>query len=452
MKTRTLLVWLAGLWAVAVNAQDYSCKNDLEGLVKSVKAKQYAPAAPLVEGMLQNCPKYDVKLYTLGETVLTYRLETSRDKVLEEASIKNLLDFYDAWEKNFPGTGGVQKKALFLTDKGLEKEDEVFKLLDAAFTAKKTSFTNYNALELYYNLYLARYTKGDKGITQEQFVAKFGDMVGQAALAKAQVQQKKQELLAKKETQPLDDEETAFLKEAPVTTGAFEAVSDNIILQSAKHAGCQNLEAYYNGLFDKNKADNVWLSGLVAVMSKACKPTPVLHKGAVALDKLSPSLETALLLGDLSRLYGTPQDAVAYYEKAAGFEADSAGRAKVYITIANALRNSDRAAAKSYLLKAAAFNPKDGTPYIQLAEMYTAASGCTLTDFEKKALYWLAIETVKKATVANPNHKPTVEAMVKRYEDKMPVKEDLKAAKKSKGDTITYGCWINETVIVPKVK
>ncbi len=64
------------------------------------------------------------------------------------------------------------KKALLLKEKGLAKDDVVFTLLDGAFATHKTSFTDYNVLELYFNLYLDRYKTGEKNITQDDFIAK----------------------------------------------------------------------------------------------------------------------------------------------------------------------------------------------------------------------------------------------------------------------------------------
>lgn len=452
MKTRAFLVMVAGCFALAVNAQEFKCEDNFKALGASVKSKDYATATTLLAGLRKSCPRYDLNQYMLGETVLKYNMETARTEADITANTADLLAFYDEWEKSFPAKGGVQKKALLLKEKGLAKDDEVFKLLDGAFTANKTSFTSYDALELYYNLFLARYKAGDKGITQDEFIQKFGDMAGQAAYAKSQLRQYRQQLLIKKETEPLDEKELEFLKYASQNIGAFEAVNDNMIIQSANLVDCVKLEAYYAGLYEKKQGDKSWLLGMVTVLSGAkCNNSATLYKGAEELYKTEPSLTAAMLLGNLT-LRKDAKQAAAYFEKALALEADSVGKSKIYLTLANTLRNTDKAATKNYLLKAAAYNPKDGGPYIQLAEMYAAAQGCQFTGFEKKALNWLAIDTAKKAEAVEPKFKPTVAKLVERYEKNVPGKDDLKAAKKAKGDVIAFGCWINETVTVPKVK
>jgi hypothetical protein len=455
MKIQGLIVLIAGVMSVSANAQDFKCKDNFKALEVSVKAKEYTMATSTLKGMLENCPKYDAKLYTLGETVAVYNLETSRTEADTKTLSDNLIALYDGWEKNFPGTGGVQKKALFLHEKQLATDDEVLKMLDAAFTARKASFTDYNSLELYYNLYLAQYVAGKKGITEDQFVQKFGDMVGQTVAAKSQWQDNRAALLTKKQTQALTDDETQYLADAPLNISALEAVSENMVNQSLKHAGCTKLDAYYTALYEKNKDNTAWLSGMVTVLSTAkCNNSATLYTGAEALYAQKPDAYTALLLGNLTLKKNNVKQAATYFEKAAGFEADSLKKSEVYLTVANTYMSIDKAAAKANAIKAAAYNPKNGKPYLMLAEMYAAAPSqkdCALNDFDKKAIYWLVIETTKKAQVADPKYKPTVEGLLKRYNGKTPTKQDAKAVGKRKGDAIALGCWINETVTVPKL-
>jgi len=455
MKIKALLVLIAGFVVLCGQAQEFKCEDNYKALVQSVKAKAYADAAPILAGLRKSCPRYDVKLYVLGETVLKYQMETTRPEKEKKAFTDDLFALYNEQEKNFPGSGGVPKKVLLLHEKKLLTDDEAFKMLDGAFASHSTSFTDYNALELYFNLYLAQYAKGDKGITQDQFIQKFSDIAGQAAYAKAQAEEKRAALIKKQETETLEDDEKQFLADAPLTISAFTAVSDNMVKQSSKYFTCDKLEAFYSAQYDKKKADNAWLTGMVTVLSNTkCTSSPTLYNGAKELYAQKPAKELAMLLGNLSLRKINKSEALGYFEKAAGFAADSLEKADVYLTLATTMRNGDKAAAKNYALKAAQLNPKSGKPYLQLAEMYVSAASdknCPMDDFEKKALYWLAMETVKKAEVAEPKYKPTVAGLLKRYQPLAPTKADAKAAKKSKGDVVTFGCWINETVTVPKL-
>lgn len=453
MKTKALLVMIAGIMAMAVNAQEFKCDDNFKELENKVKAKDYSAALPVLDGLRKSCPRYSQKMYVLGNEVLAYFMETARTEEEIKANVENLVAFYDEWEKNYPATGGVQKKALLVYDKKIEQDAEVFKMLNSAFEVNSASFNDYAALQLYYNLFLARYKEGDKGITQERFIQKFADMAGQATNAKIQVTKKRQELLAKKEKQELEPDEKQFLKEAPITIDAFDAVSDNIIKQSLSFFSCDKLEEYYSPKYEKNSKDLAWTRGMVTVLSASkCYSSPTLLEGAKSLFAVEPTVGGAMLLGNLTRK--DVKESVGYYEKAAGFETDSVAKSRIFVAIASQFRNFDKAKTKEYLLQALEYNPKDGSIYLQLGELYASVSAgeCGLSDFDKKAIYWLVISTVEKAEAADAKYKPSVAHLLKDYEPMLPTKSDLKAAKKSKGDTITFGCWINETVTVPKVK
>jgi len=454
MKTKALLVLIAGVAALAAHAQEFKCEDNYKALQQSVKVKAYGDAAPVLAGLRKNCPKYNVSLYTTGEKVLKYQ-EAKAEAKDKKAYLDDIFALYNEQEKYFPGSGAVPKKVMLLHDKKLLTDDDALKMLDGAFATHKGSFTDYNALERYFNLYLAQYAKGDKGITQEEFIQKFSTMAGQAAYAKNQAEEKRAALLKKQETTMLEDEEKQFLADAPITISAFDAVTDNMVKQSAKYFNCDKLEAFYAAQYDKNKADTSWLAGMVTVLSASkCNTSATLYAGAKELFAQKPSKEGALVLGNLSLKKTNKVEAVSYFEKAAGFAADSLQKADIYFTLASTMRNGDKAASKNYVLKAAALNPKSGKPYLQLAEMYVSAASdknCPMDDFDKKAVYWLAIETVKKAEQAEPKYKTTVAGLLKRYEAKVPTKADVKAAGKRKGDVIAFGCWINESVTVPKL-
>ena len=76
------------------------------------------------------------------------------------------------------------------------------------------------------------------------------------------------------------------------------------------------------------------------------------------------------------------------------------------------------------------------------------AETCGKNDFEKKAVYYLAIETVKKASIAEPRLKPTSDQMAVEYAKKTITTDEIAKAKMN-GKSITFGCWINETITFP---
>ena len=104
---------------------------------------------------------------------------------------------------------------------------------------------------------------------------------------------------------------------------------------------------------------------------------------------------------------------------------------------------------KEYLQKALLADPTMGKAYLFLAQLYSnGAKDCGATDFEKKAVYYLAIETAQKATLTDPRLKPTVEKLTSNFTQNSLSSSDISKAKMN-GKTHTIGCWINETVTFP---
>ena len=90
-----------------------------------------------------------------------------------------------------------------------------------------------------------------------------------------------------------------------------------------------------------------------------------------------------------------------------------------------------------------------GKAYLFLAQLYSnSANDCGKTDFEKKTVYYLAIQTAQKAGVVEPRLKPTADKAAKDYEAKSPTAVEISKAKMN-GKLVTIGCWINETITFP---
>ena len=87
--------------------------------------------------------------------------------------------------------------------------------------------------------------------------------------------------------------------------------------------------------------------------------------------------------------------------------------------------------------------------YIFLAQIYAnGAKDCGKTDFERKAIGYLAVETVKKAGLAEPHLKPTSDKMAKDFAAQSLTAAEISGAKMN-GKSLTIGCWINETITFP---
>ena len=450
---KTLWVLIMGVAALTASAQSVSkCEESFKAFEDKYRLNAYEDAFKLMPELRKKCPKFSGKLYVYGEGVLKYRIEVSRTPEDKQKNIDELITLYGEQDIHFPGTGGEVKKIMLQHDHKLLKDDEAYAALDAAFNKNRQAFTDYTALQTYFMLFRDRYSAG-KGITGEQFIKKYSDISGQVAFAQDQIHEQQAAILKKQETEMITDEERQFLQDAEPTLRGLDAVADNIRILASKEFTCEQMEVFYDKGFEENKTNAPWLSGMVSVMfGNKCYGSNVLYNGAKALHNLKPTTETAYQLGVLSMRKGDSKGGMGYFDQAASLEAVPAKKAELYYEMATMFRSKDKAEAKKYALKAIELDPKSGQAYLLLAGMYAnPGNECDMTDFERKALYWLAEDTARKAEAAEPKYKATVAKLVEGYNKNKPGKDLAKAAGRKEGDTITYGCWINETVTVPNL-
>jgi hypothetical protein len=60
----------------------------------------------------------------------------------------------------------------------------------------------------------------------------------------------------------------------------------------------------------------------------------------------------------------------------------------------------------------------------------------------------LAIQTLRKANLADPKLQPTADKMVANYASQSLTQDEINKAKMN-GKSLNIGCWINETVTFP---
>ena len=115
----------------------------------------------------------------------------------------------------------------------------------------------------------------------------------------------------------------------------------------------------------------------------------------------------------------------------------------------NTLYSDDMVKSKEYLLKAITLDPQLGKAYLLLAQLYTySVENCATSDFEKKAIYYLAIETLNKAAIAEPKLKTAADKMITDFKDKSLTTADI-SKEKMNGKAFSIKCWINETITFP---
>ena len=92
-----------------------------------------------------------------------------------------------------------------------------------------------------------------------------------------------------------------------------------------------------------------------------------------------------------------------------------------------------------------------GKAYMLISSMYaSSANSCGNSQFEKRAVYWLAAKIARRAASVDSGVKKTALKMATSYEATAPSKTDI-FTEGNAGQTIRFSCWINDSVTVPQL-
>ena len=399
-------------------------------LVDSLIAVNEFPLAnTLWNEIREKCSKQlSEDFFKTGEKVIRYKLEMA-DESAKELVIAELVSLLDNYDSKFPlnENGNSVRKAIIFHNNKMGSKDDIFNLLDKTFKKTPNQFTDAEALYLYFDLYKENYLKGDNKISFEQIFERFERIQTHIA--------------------------SLLVDASPQQQNVYRNLSQSLDALMPSIANCDNLIEYYTKSFDSKKSDAVWLMNAgQRLMNANCTADPAFLKITEAAHNLAPTAKSAYNVAIANFTNHNLDNAAKYFEQAAMLSTNALEKAEIYYTVASTIYNStDKLKAKENLVKAIQVAPSFAKPYLLLAQMYGAsAAECGANPFEVKAIYWLAANTALKAGAIDPKYKASTEKMAENYRKKAPTSAEIKDAKMS-GKVVTFKCWINESITVPKI-
>ncbi len=460
MKSLKILLTLMALVSFgAVKSQNgEECLQNLSIFAEYAKVKNYTEAYEPWNKVRQECPTLNVAIYSYGERILKDRIQNaSPDQV--EAVKADLIKLFDEWLLNFPTKRNVKvvgdilsSKAQAMLDYKIANKMEAYKTFDQAFTSDAASFTNPKELYNYFKTFYDLYRAGDQGVTMEQLFTKYEE-VSEKFEVEATNLAKKLDLIIKKQEagEPLNSREVRSKRIYGINSNAIGTFLRNLDAIISKEATCVNLVPLYQRTFEENKTDPVWLKRAASRMdSKECSDDPFFVTLVESLHNLDPSADSAYYLGLLKDKSGDSDAALNYYEESIALETDPYRKAKILYKIAIKFKNAGRkSSARAYAQKALKFQPSMGRAYLMISNLYaSSANSCGETQFNKRAVYWLAAQMAKKAGEVDASIKKLALKTANSYVGRAPSKTDI-FTEGNQGATIKFDCWMNTSVKVP---
>lgn len=438
--------------------QDEECISKLSIFHEYAKAKNYDAAYEPWMAVRNKCPKYSNAIYSDGEKILNHKIDkaTGAEKV---AFINDLVKLWDERALHFasktPKGEYAAKSCQLLYDNRdvLKKTDEeLYKCFDDAYNLDKDTFTNPKSLYTYFSLMVDLYDAGKKPAAD--LFNKYDDI---AEKVEGEIQNYSEDLnkLIEKEEAgtALTKKEAKYKKYYESYLKAYDQIASGIDQKLGDRANCENLIPLYTKDFEANKTNAVWLQRAAGKMSeKECTGDPLFFKLVNAYHNLSPSANSAYYLGILKDKENKTNEAIKFYEQAISLEKDNFKKSKLYYRVATKFKaKHSYSKARDYYRKALSLNPSNGRPHIAIAAMYAAsANNCGETNFDKRAVYWLAADEAKKAARVDPTMSSAASKSAANYLHKAPQKAEIFSSGRA-GQTINIGCWIGASVTVPSI-
>ncbi|MGB1307669.1 MAG: hypothetical protein ACPG6B_02080 [Oceanihabitans sp.] len=442
MKTKITILAFLFLGLGTGFAQNEECSTKLSVFYEYAKAKNYDAAYQPWMEVRTKCPKFNNAIPVVGEKILKHKIKNASgaEKV---AFIKDLVKLWDEKLENFPAKSKVGKVLADQAQLQYDYKEELglndTQLYDAFDKAYKTDLKNFKkpkSLYVYFSLMVDLYDAGKKS-AQELF-DKYDDVVDKMDTEISKNSEGLNKLIAKEEAgTALTKKEGKYKKQYEGFLRVFEQIGGSVDAKLGDRANCANLIPLYQKDFEENKNNGIWLQrAMNKLYEKGCKEDPMFVKVVKQKNSIEPNAKTSYYLYLIT-------DEQKYFDQTLQLETDPIRKAKLYKTIANDFRKKGSyGKARQYFMKALEVNRSDKKPHEYIARMYAAsANSCGDTNFNKRAVFWLAAQEARKAGSSS---------LAANYAAKAPSKSEIFSSGKA-GTVIKVGCWIGRSVTVPKI-
>lgn len=434
-------------------AQQSDCQQKLLAFETQAKESDFNTIYASFQELKKKCAS-DEQIFISVEKILNQHIDQASASEAKNQMIQNLITVYDEHDKAFPNNkkGNRINKALLLFENKMGSADEIYTFLDQAFKTDNANFTNANVLNIYANSVVGQYNSEEKKLSAEQLLGKLDQIYEKVQSESKNIEQIKSGLELKSQTETLSPEEKNIVRSANTSLQEYNLVASNLNANIDKIVSCETLTAFYQKGFDKNSNNVLWLERVSDKLnSRKCK-TDLYLQISEKWNEISPSAKSAYNLAILARENRDKEKTIAYFLQSASLQNDASKKSDIFYLLATTYGNSDKPKAKEFAKKSLEAKPSSGKSYIFLAQLYlNSYNECGTTNFEKRAIYWLAANTAKQAGIVEPVLKKSADQMAEEFSKKAPTKKEISQEKRKAGEQISFNCWIEESVVIPKL-
>lgn len=447
-------------------ADSATCLGNLVLYDDYIKSKQIDTAYYAWKKVYDACPRCSKNNFIYGPKLVKFQISKAakaKNDTLKQFFVDLLMEVYDKRNRFFPGKEdyvlGLKGIDMIEYNQGTNQEiyDIFMEVLEIGGQEQGAAF--YNSLFV-----VSARLFNEKVFSVADVFDSYGIVVEGIEVNNNILNKTIAELSAKSEdtnSADLTVKEQKKLGKSKRELARYEDVESNAEKIIGKIATCKILLTVYNEEgFEANKTNVVWLKRASKMLLKErendegeiedCSDNPIFFKVAEALYKLEPSVSAARAMGRLAFKNGEFSKSINYFNEAATQEIDPKKSASDYLTMARInVKMGNLSMSKTNIIKAKSKRKDWGDPYLLWAQIYALAEGkCGSNVFEKKAVYWAAIDKLNYAKSIDPLVATKANKLIAAYKLQVPDKAICFNLGHVAGEKYTIGCWINETVTV----
>jgi tetratricopeptide (TPR) repeat protein len=437
--------------------QDISkkCLENAAIISTLIENKNFNNAEKIWYDLNKKCNNLNEKFYKNGETILENKKESANSINEKKATIQQLIQLYNQYNQKFPANQNQNgtKKALYLSFYNIGTNDEIFAALDRDFKNDNSNFKNPEALYLYFNSIINQYKSNKNNISIDDLITKNIEINQKIDVEIKIIEQNIADLITKQKTEPLSGLENTNLKKYNENLTAFNNTNQGIQSLISPYFTCENLVKFSIAQFETNQNNSFWIENISEkLFTNSCYTDPILEKIVQKSYEINPTSKAALHLGYIYLKKNNTEKTNILFNEAADKALDNNQKAEIYYTIATVVYGlNDKQKSFEYSNKALSIDPTLAKAFLYQTQLIESGiEECKTSDFEKKAINWLLSETVLKAGKANKIYEKSSQTKSDNYLKKAPTKTETKTAGYKEGDKITFNCWLNQSIEIPK--
>ena len=442
--TTSLFLFL-GLHLINAQATTEECTIKYNLFKGDYQSKKFDDAYPNWMYLMDSCPKLSINIYKLGDKMVQALYKKATDKSETRTLINRI---YTQRLENYPTEDPAKVHsdyATFLVKNKLATDDEVFEILELAYSLDPTRMGVKNIYRYFQGI-----TDANKDTNPQKVFDTYDDVLESVGEKLADYAKKLKALNDKLDAgQELDKRDSKNLRAYTINSkalGQVESGLDQIIIVLST---CDRLVPLYERDFENNKSNSKWLKRAVSRMfNKECTDDPLFEKLAIAYAEASPSADAYSFVAGVLAKKGDISGAQEMRMKAFDLETDPLKKANFKLKFAQAAKKrGQKSSARQLAREAIALNPNMGRAYLFIASLYASSvNACGTNEFEKRMTYVAAHNQAVRASRVDPSISSVARKFTRNYKANFPSKKVIFTEGVNEGDPFKVKCWINESV------